>query len=116
MLDLLLLLDRVDGDDRGRQVEYFQRAQVEGVKRACALMVADLTRSYGVGELARLVGLSTTALKSHLVVLLDHQAGAEPVHEHGPRRVHGQEVLVSVPVHAAQAHESGGVEQDGAEC
>ena len=64
MLDLLLLLDRVDGDDRGRQVEYFQRAQVEGVKRACALMVADLTRSYGVGELARLVGLSTTALKS----------------------------------------------------
>ena len=64
MLDLLLLLDRVDGDDRGRQVEYFQRAQVEGVKRACALMVADLTRSYGVGELARLVGLSPTALKS----------------------------------------------------
>ena len=64
MLDLLLLLDRVDGDDRGRQLEYFQRAQVEGVKRACALMVADLTRSYGVGELARLVGLSTTALKS----------------------------------------------------
>lgn len=64
MLDLLLLLDRVDGVDRGRQVEYFQRAQVEGVKRACALMVADLTRSYGVGELARLVGLSTTALKS----------------------------------------------------
>ena len=45
-------------------MEYFQRAQVEGVKRACALMVADLTRSYGVGELARLVGLSTTALKS----------------------------------------------------
>ena len=45
-------------------MEYFQRAQVEGVKRACALMVADLTRSYGVGELARLVGLSPTALKS----------------------------------------------------
>ena len=64
MLDLLLLLDRIEGDDQGQQLEYFQRAQVEGVKRACALMVADLTRSYGVGELARLVGLSTTALKS----------------------------------------------------
>ena len=64
MLDLLLLLDRVDGDDQGQQLEYFQRAQVEGVKRACALMVADLTKTYGVGELARLVGLSPTALKS----------------------------------------------------
>ena len=64
MLDLLLLLDRIEGDDQGQQLEYYQRAQVEGVKRACALMVADLTKTYGVGELARLVGLSPTALKS----------------------------------------------------
>ena len=63
ILDLLLLLDRMEVDERGRQVEYFQRAQVEAVKRAHALMIADLTRTYGVEELARLVGLSPTALK-----------------------------------------------------
>ncbi|WP_083558329.1 helix-turn-helix domain-containing protein [Olsenella phocaeensis] len=63
-LELLLLLSQLEYDESCHAVEYFTRAQVQKVKEARRIMVADLMSIHTVGELAACVGMPTTAFKA----------------------------------------------------
>lgn len=64
VLELLLMLDRIEYDADNQQRVYFYRSQVEKVKKARDVMCADLTKSFTVEELADRVGLPLTAFKT----------------------------------------------------
>lgn len=63
VLELLLLLSRLETQSEVQQADYFSRHQVECAKQAAARMTEDLTAHHTIEELAREVGLSPTALK-----------------------------------------------------
>lgn len=63
-LELLLLLSQLERDETCQALEYFTRSQVEKVKEARRLMVADLMSVHTVDELARTVGMPPTAFKA----------------------------------------------------
>lgn len=63
ILELLLLLSRMDYREDNQRIRYFQKSHVERVKEARDIMVADLMESCTIEELARRMDMPITAFK-----------------------------------------------------